>query len=48
VFADRETRSQTAVKQVDTSYTHAIKVMESIHGQPRSTTGGTGVVAEAA
>ncbi|MBO0847748.1 MAG: hypothetical protein J2P22_20295, partial [Nocardioides sp.] len=41
-IADRETKSQEATKKVDTQYTHAISVMESIHGQPRATTGGGG------
>jgi len=39
--ADRERQSQTAIHDVDTKYDQAIKVMESIHGQPRRT-GGTG------
>jgi hypothetical protein len=41
-IADRESKAQQATKQVDTHYTHAISVMESIHGQPRATTGGGG------
>jgi hypothetical protein len=32
--AQREQQSQLATHTVDTKYTHAIKVMESIHGQP--------------
>ncbi|WP_151083728.1 hypothetical protein [Nocardioides cynanchi] len=41
-YADRERRAQTAITTVDTHYTQAIKVMESIHGQPPSHTGGSG------
>jgi hypothetical protein len=41
-YSAREQKSQTAITTVDTHYTHAIKVMESIHGQPASHTGGGG------
>jgi hypothetical protein len=42
-YAERERRAQTAIATVDTHYTQAIKVMESIHGQPPShTSGGAG------
>jgi hypothetical protein len=41
--AERERQSLAATHDVDTKYDHAIKVMESIHGQPRRTSGsGTG------
>jgi hypothetical protein len=39
--AERERQSLAATHDVDTTYDQAIKVMESIHGQPRRT-GGTG------
>jgi hypothetical protein len=42
VLADRESKSQQATQDVDTKYEHAISVMENIHGQPRTTTGGGG------
>ena len=35
--AERERQSQVATHDVDTSYHHAIQVMESIHGRPRTT-----------
>ncbi|MDX6357303.1 MAG: hypothetical protein QOH37_357 [Nocardioidaceae bacterium] len=41
-YSARERQSQTAITTVDTHYTQAIKVMESIHGQPPSQTGGGG------
>jgi hypothetical protein len=41
-YAERERKAQAATTTVDTHYQHAIKVMESIHGQPPSHTNGSG------
>jgi hypothetical protein len=43
VSAQREQQSQRATHGVDTKYDDAIKVMESIHGQPARSGHGTGV-----